>query len=127
MVKYYTGFGSMTDVGVGTTGGAVANMPNHGLSYVTANETYCLQAPYKGARKMLVCVSTSTAAGAVVLAATSSGNITFNQAGHGKISFAAATTERQVVELVGLSSNQWAITNAYPVASSGAGPVTTTY
>lgn len=127
MVKYYAQTGSVTDVGVGTTGGAVADTPNNGLSYVTANETYCLEPPYKGARKMLVCVSTSTAAGATVLAATSSGNITFNQVGHGKITFAAATTERQVVELIGLSSVQWAITNAYPVASSGAGPATTTY
>lgn len=127
MVKYYTGFGSMTDVGVGTTGGAVADTPNYGLSYVTADEVYCLQPPHKGARKMLICVSTSTAAGATVLAATSSGNITFNQVGHGKITFAAATTERQVMELIGLSSNQWAVTNAYPVASSGAGPATTTF
>lgn len=127
MVKYYTGFDSVVDVGPGTTGGAVADTPNHGLSYVTANEIYCLAPPTKGVRKMLVCVSTSTGAGATVLAATSSGNITFDQAGNGKISFAAGTTTRQVMELVGLSSVSWAITNAYPVASSGAGPTLTTY
>lgn len=127
MVKYYNRSGAMSDVGLGTTGGAVADMPNHGLSWIIANETYCLAPPVKGVEKRLVCTTTSTAGAAVVLAATSSGNITFNQAGHGKITFAAATTERQVVDLMGLSSVAWAVTNLFPVASSGAGPATTTF
>lgn len=127
MTKYYSGSGSVAFVGAGTTGGAVADLPRDGVSYLTADETYCLKPPVAGCRKTLVFVSSSTAAGATVLAATSSGNITFNKAGHGKLSFAAATTEYQAVELIGLSSVAWAITNLYPVASSGAGPATTTF
>ena len=121
MVKYYNRSGAMADVGLGTTGGAVADMPNHGLSWITGNETYCLAPPAKGLRKTLVATSTSTAAAAVVRGSTGT-SVTFNAAGATQIDFAAATTATEVVELIGLSSVEWGIMSAYPVASSGPGP-----
>ena len=121
MGKIYVQTGAMADVGLGTTGGGVADLPNHGLSWLTGNETYTLQPPVKGARKLLVATSTSTAAAAVVRGSTGTG-VTFNAAGATQIDFAAATTATEVVELVGLSSVEWAIVSAYPVASSGPGP-----
>jgi hypothetical protein len=116
-----------TDSGAGTTGGAVADLSRDGLSVLTADEVYTLQAPVTGCRKTLVAVSTSTGGAITVLAATSSGNITFDQAGNGKLSFAAGTTTRQVVELMGLNTTSWVIVGSYPVATSGAGPGPTTF
>lgn len=117
----YVQSGSQGDVGLGTTGGAVADTPNHGLSWITANEVYCLTPPAKGVEKRLVCTSTSTAGGATVRGSTGT-TITFNAAGATQIDFAAGTTTTQVVDLMGLSSVEWAIVSANPVASSGAGP-----
>lgn len=121
MVKYYRRTGSMTDVGLGTTGGEVADFPNTGLSWITAGETYAMQAPFKGARKTIVCTSTSTAAAATVRGSTGT-SVTVDAAGATQIVFPAASTATQVVELLGLSSVEWAVMSANPVASSGAGP-----
>jgi hypothetical protein len=120
MVKYVAPTGLRIDVGVGTTGGAVADLPRDGFSYLTANETYALQPPEKGARKTLALTSSTTTAGATVRGSTGT-SVTFNKAGATQIAFAAGTTEHQVIELVGLSSVAWAIVSAYPVASTGAG------
>jgi hypothetical protein len=127
MIKKISDVSLVVDQGAGTTGGAVADLSRDGYSYLTANETYCLEAPTKGCKATLVYANTTTSAGATVLTATSSGVVTIGTVGHGKISFAAATTEYQVMELVGVSSVLWAVANAYPVASTAAGPATTTY
>ena len=127
MVKKYSGFSLVGDAGAGTTGGAVADLSRDGVSFLSASETYALQAPTKGCRKTFVYQSSTTSAGATVRPATSSGNITFDKAGNGALVFAATSTGYQVLELIGVSSVQWAIASAYPVASTGVGATVSTF
>lgn len=123
MAKFYVRTGADVDVGVGTTGGAVADLPNTGVSYLTAREVYTLAPPFKGARKTLVCTSTTTSAGTVVRASTGTtiaihvaGGVTGTQT-----SFAAATTGTAVQELIGLSSVAWAVVSNSVIGASAAG------
>jgi hypothetical protein len=120
MVKYVAPTGLRIDVGVGTTGGATADLPRDGFSYLTANETYALAPPVKGARKTLALTSSTTSAGTTVRGSTGT-TVTFDKAGATQIAFAAGTTEHQIVELIGLSSVAWGIVSAYPVAATAAG------
>lgn len=108
MVRYVHS-GADADMGVGTTGGAVADLPNTGISFLSAREIYTLRPPFKGARKTLVCVSTSTGGATVVRASTGTTiNIHTGQARTAtQTSFALASTGAQVIELIGLSSVAW--------------------
>lgn len=112
-----------TDVGAGTTGGAVADLPNHGISFLSAREVYTLAPPEKGCRKTLVCTSTSTGAGTVVRASTGTTiNIYTGLARTGtQTSFALASTGAQVIELIGLSSVAWiqSYASVVPVTVAG--------
>ena len=119
----YVRTGVETDVGVGTTGGAVANLPNHGVSFLSAREIYTLAPPVKGVRKTLICTSTSTGAGTVVRASTGTTvNIYTGQARTAtQTSFALASTGAQVIELIGLSSVAWIQSYASVIGASAPG------
>lgn len=124
----YVRTGVETDVGVGTTGGAVADLPNSGFSFLSAREVYTLQPPTKGCRKVLICVSTSTGGGTVVRASTGT-SINIYSAGsrtNTQTSFALASTGAQMIELIGLSSVAWIEGFRSVIAASAAGLVTGT-
>jgi len=117
----YAKTGGVVSVPLGTTGGAVADLPNNGMSIVTGEETYALAAPALGVRKTLVATSTTTTAGPTVRFSTAT-TVTDGGA-NTQIAFGAATTYNQVVEMIGVNTTEWAIVSIYPPASTGAGPV----
>ena len=124
----YVRTGSETDVGAGTTGGAVADLPSHGVSFLAAREVYCLAPPVKGVRKTLICTSTSTGGGTVVRASTGTSILIYTAAARTatQTSFALATTGAQVIELIGASSTAWVEGFRSVIAASAAGLVTGT-
>lgn len=126
MVRYFnTGASMLRAV---TTGAAVANLENNGVSVIssTAAETYVLQPPVAGCRKTLIALpatssgvsrvirmSTNGATGVCVLGATGSTDAT-------QITLTA--TAAVVIEMVGLSTAQWKVTacaEGIPVSSTG--------
>ena len=114
--------GGLQSQPIGTTGGAVTGIPNHGVSTVTAtsNELYVLEPPEAGVRKTLVFTSSTSAAGPTIMGSTGV-TVTFNKVGATQI-VGGATTDDQIIELLGASTTRWYITSMFPVASSGAGP-----
>lgn len=123
MVRYVKG--EQTASPLGTTGGAVADIANEGLTILNMStaETMTLAPPAQGARKLLVCTS-STSVARVVRTTTGSGDqsITVGNQTATKITFGAGTTVDALIELVGLSSVRWAIVSMFPNPSTGAGP-----
>ncbi len=123
-----------TQVQVGTTGGASVGMPNNGVSIVaaTSSETYVLAPPVAGCRKTIICTSSSTTIiPAVKLSTNAAQTITITQLGGNApaatmFRFAAtrSTASVAVVELVGMNSTSWAITNVQPAIALQTG---TTY
>lgn len=108
MVRY-TRTGEPT-VPLGTTGGAVANLPNYGVSVITSSaDTYTLAPPEVGVMKTLVCTSTSTGA-RVIRSTTGSADQTITIGNHGATIITVADTSSDVViQLIGLSSLRWAM------------------
>src|SRR5512139_211560 len=108
-------------VALGTTGGAVVGISNWGVSVITATsaEVYVLQPPVAGCEKTLVFNTYSTTALPVVKLCTnaaqsislmgSSTNLTVLKSAATKSTVAAT-----VVQLKGISSTQWLITNVFP-------------
>lgn len=107
---------------VGTTGEATApSMPNSGVSIITATsaEVYVLQPPVAGCEKTIVFNTYSTTALPVVKFCTAaaqsisllgvSTNLTVLKSAATKSTVAAT-----VVQLKGISSTQWMITNVFP-------------
>lgn len=119
----YVKTGVHVETGLGTTGGAVANLPNSGVSVLTARETYTLAPPARGVRKTLICASTSTAATTIVRGSTGTGVLFYTGAARTatQITFALATTGAQTVDLYGLSSVAWVQGPASVVGASAAG------
>lgn len=117
-------------VRVGTTGGAVVGMPNYGVSIVsaTSTEVYTLAPPVAGCRKTIVCTSSSTGITPTIkLSSNAAQTVSLTQLGGNQIAtmfkFAAtrSTGAATVVELVGINSTSWVMTNAFPCLSTGAG------
>ena len=105
-----------------TAAGALA--PNSGISYIlggSSAEAVALAPPVAGCRKTIVYQSDTTTVGLTVRPATSSGgSITFsNGAAEGaSLILGATSTSYNVVELLGLSSVQWIVTNVMPAPTS---------
>lgn len=106
---------------LGTTGGAVAGIPNYGISQITntSAEVYVLQSPVAGVEKTLVFHQYSTGTFPVVKLCTSaaqsvsllgvSTNLTVMKSAVGK-----STVLATVVQMKGISSTQWVVTSMWP-------------
>ena len=120
--------GNFPAVAFGTTGGTVVSLANNGISLIenTSTEVFVLAPPQFGVVKTIIAsgAPTTTATPTVRLSTNAAQGIT----GVGGVpwtimKFAASrsTVAATVVQLLGLSSNTWAITNIFPCMSTGAG------
>jgi hypothetical protein len=108
----------------GTTGaGTAVKMPNYGVSVITntSGEVFVLDPPVMGCRKTIVYSNISTANLCVVRASTSGGGISFIGATTGQ-NLITMTTARHtvvpvVIELLGLNTTSWVISNVFPQTS----------
>lgn len=109
-------------IAVGTTGGAVADIPNHGITVLdaTVSETYTLAPPSSGVKKTIVCQQPSSAIGYVVYGSSAADSsvptVTFTGGAAGvaatKLVFTTSSTFDSVVELIGINSTRWAVLGA---------------
>jgi hypothetical protein len=114
------------NITTGSTGaGTAPSMPNWGVSVIsaTSSEVFVLQAPVAGVRKTLCFSGNSTANNAVVRLSTASGTVTFfngTSTGQTILTCAAArsTASCQVVELLGMNTTSWMITNVFPCTTT---------
>ena len=128
-VNYVTNVssGGTAALAVGTTGGAVVGMPNHGISLIegTSTEIFVIAPPVYGVQKRLICSAATTTVTPTVRFSTTAGQGIASAGGVPAtiLKFAAtrSTVCATVVDLVGLSSVQWAIVNVFPCMSTGAG------
>src|SRR6185436_2482129 len=107
-----------------TTGASTAANVAYGITIVayTSSEPITLLPPSPGLRRTIVCNSSSTSITPLVRGSTAQ-TVTFASAMGGNTAiptmfrFAAtrSTNMNTVVELVGLSSVAWAVTNVYPI------------
>ena len=117
MVRYrYTG--SELLYTAQTTGGAVVDIPNNGVTVITstAAERYVLAPPVAGCQKRLVfLVSTSSLSRLIELSSLSSGDsvtLTHTTGSNTATEISFESTVAGFVDLLGLSSNSWLLVNA---------------
>ena len=107
----------------GTTGGATADIPNYGISVITntSAEVYALAAPTAGVQKTIVFHTYSTTALPAVRMSTATGVVSIlgKTTGRWLISSGAAKSTEcaTVVQLMGVNSTSWVITNVWPVSA----------
>jgi hypothetical protein len=111
----------------GATGAAVINIPNWGVSVMgeTSADTYVLAPPVAGCRKTLVFTNTSSTIANVVRLSTTAGAGTVSIAYGSTIQYTyikkaatASTIQATVVELTGINSTSWLMTNAWPCSTA---------
>jgi hypothetical protein len=112
---------------LGTTGGAVADIANHGVTYITGStvETYTLAAPVAGCRKTIVFNSSTTTLKPIIKLSTVGTGATFmanvtQSTGLNVMEFTSdrSTAHASVVELVGVNTTSWLITNIWPICTA---------
>ena len=119
--------GNFPAVAAGTTGGAVVGMANNGISLIegTSTEIFVLAPPQYGVTKRLICSAATTTVTPTIRFSTNAAQGITGVGGvpYTIMKFAAtrSTVAATVVDLVGLSSVTWAITNIFPCMSTGAG------
>lgn len=108
-----------------TSAGATASLPNYGVSQIISSsaDVYVLQPPVAGVDKTLVFHQYSTATFPIVKLCTNSAatvsilgvstNLTVMKSAVGKSTVCAT-----VVQMKGISSTQWVITNIWPSMGS---------
>jgi hypothetical protein len=110
----------------GTTGaGAATKMPNSGVSVIgnTTTEVFVLEPPIAGCRKTVIVTSLTTTVIPVVRLSTvaNGGGITFVSNTTGKnlltITGPRSTIAATVVELIGVNSTSWVVSNVFPGTS----------
>jgi hypothetical protein len=97
-------------------------IPNNGITQINAASTYNLQGPRVGSLVTIYCASTVAQGGVKILSSSSvagaSGQVAFNSAGGTQALFLVTNTTLNNqdigVTLVGESSTQWRIINAWP-------------
>jgi hypothetical protein len=98
-----------------STGAGVVHVTNYGVTYITNSsaESYVLDAPEEGVRKMLL-LSAGASSAAVIRGNTSGAqSVSFNTTGGNTIMTVAGTIDR-CIELIGINATQWFITNVRP-------------
>ena len=114
---------------MGTVASSTVTIPNNGVTKITAAATYALAAPEVGS---LVTIYTVGADAVVTCTSTvvgSTGQVAFNNAGGTQrltLNFDSTVGADASVTLLGESSTQWRIINAWPPVSSNAGVAVTT-
>ena len=95
-----------------------ANIPNHGVTRLTALSTYTLDAPVAGTVKTIYRAASMSTAASVVNAGS---GVSFNSAGGTQVLLLQPTTvgggADLSVTLLGESSTQWRIIGSYPPAT----------
>jgi hypothetical protein len=98
-----------------STGTAVVHVPNYGVTYITNSsaESYVLAAPEEGIRKTFL--FSAAASSVTVIRGNTSGaqTVSFNTTGGNTILTAGSTVDR-CIELIGINTTQWFITNVRP-------------
>lgn len=105
-----------------TSAGATASLPNYGISIIVSSsaDTYVLQPPVAGVEKTLVFNQYSTATFPIVKLSSNasaapvslmgvSTNLTVFKSAAGK-----STVLATVIQMKGISSTQWLVTNMWP-------------
>jgi hypothetical protein len=135
----YVRTGPMPQIAVGTTGaGATPDLPNHGVSLITAtsSEVYTLAAPVAGVEKTIVFSVSSSTGLTPIIRGSSAQTVTFSGGTLGdntalptmfKLAATRSTNVNVVVGLVGLSSVTWAVKSVYPVMTTGNGGGSVTF
>jgi hypothetical protein len=134
----YVRTGPIPQIAVGTTGGAVTDLPNHGVSLitVTSSEIYSLAAPEAGVSKTIVFSVSSSTGLTTTVRGSSAQTVTFSGGTLGgntalptmfKLAATRSTNMNVVVDLVGLSSVTWAVKSVYPVITTGNGAGSVTF
>ena len=123
-MAYFKSYNQVGQVAVssGTTGGATVDLPNSGVSVLTGTsaEHYALQAPVAGVRKTLIWHTYSTAGAQpqLTLCATGAGTVTLLGPTTNLTTIimnpVRSTAFASVVELVGINTTRWAVTNTWP-------------
>ena len=100
------------DLVAGTT--TVATLPSHGHSVIsTADGTeFIMAAPEEGVRKSISVLGITTTTVSIVVRGSTAADVTFDKAGGTQITFAA--TVDMAVDLVGINSTRWQVTNIRP-------------
>jgi hypothetical protein len=127
MTITYIRAGEQPAIAVGTTGaGATPDLPNHGVSVITAtsSEVYTLMPPRAGVKKTIVFNGSSATTLAPIVRGSSAQTVTFSGGTLGgntalptmfKLAATRSTKMAVSVELMGLSSTSWLVTSVHPV------------
>jgi hypothetical protein len=109
----------------GTTGaGTATKMPNSGISVIgnTTTEVFVLEPPVTGCRKTIVITSLTTTVLPVIRTSTSGGAIGFVGATTGlnlmTVAGTRSTAAATVIELIGINSTSWVVSNVCPGSST---------
>lgn len=110
---------------LGTTGGAVADIANHGVTYITGTtvETYTLAAPVAGVRKTIVFNSSTTTLKPIIKTSTVGTGASFlgmAATGLNVMEFTSnrSTAHASVVEMVGVNTTGWLVTSIFPFSTA---------
>ena len=96
-----------------STGVAAINIPAAGYSILDRAANYVLGRPAAGVMKRLVCVSSASGATTVVGSTAAALDVTFDNNARVVLTFPVSSVD-QAVELLGINSTRWMITNVHP-------------
>jgi hypothetical protein len=116
------------NVNTATTGlGTTAGILNNGVTIISGStqESYVLGRPEVGITKRIICTSVTTTIAPIIRGSTAQ-TVTFDAAGNTMFRFSSGTSHHRVVDLIGLTTLTWAITNVYPCLTTGLGNGTIT-
>jgi hypothetical protein len=118
------------NVNTATTGtGTTAGILNNGVTIISGStqESYVLGRPEIGITKRIICTSATTTIAPLIRGSTAAAqSVTFDAAGNTMFRFSSGTSHHRVVDLIGLTTLTWAITNIYPCLTTGLGHGTIT-
>jgi hypothetical protein len=103
-----------------STGLTVVNLPAAGFSFLTRGSNYVLGRPEEGVRKILVNNGTASTATIVYASTDAAATVKFDKS-NTVITFSTSTVD-QIVELMGVNSTQWVVTNVHPYTTVADSP-----
>lgn len=104
-------------VAANTTGNSTFNIPNHGVTHITAAAAanYALDAPAEGVRKVIVVTGAITTNGAVTVqgSTNAAAAVKFGNATQTQFTVTASTGVLPIagIELLGINSTLWGVVN----------------
>jgi hypothetical protein len=124
LMPYIEGNVNTATTGLGTTAGIL----NNGVTIISGStqESYVLGRPEIGITKRIVCTSATTTIQPIIRGSTAQ-TVTFDAVGNTMFRIKpAASSHEVVVDLMGLTTLRWVITNVYPCLTTGLGNGTIT-